>query len=487
MSSFGDSVQKLRDKLGSLGKRGGGSSGGESGGSGGKAKFDAKAAVAWCKGNPVIVASLAVMVAAPVAAWWFSSELHAEADLKTEEHAKELAALERLEKTQVEIALPGREPLSQTGVVTPKMVAAFETLTGRLREDAVAVQRAAVRHNQKERTKLLADIHVRANNINTIAETVHRALMDSMAATLAAARAGQPPEFDRVVDQVQRRQDQFIFGEKKTKRSELSPDEVSKLQVALSDKRLQVYADAATNISFYADTTRLGLPASYTDAGSPPVEGKMFYWLWRAWVVEDVVRALAKANQPYRSVLDAPVKRLVSVTFTDGEPLSPPAVPGAAAVEGAAPAVLPPPPPIDVKMPVNYDFGRTFTGRQTNSLYDVRTCRVELVVATRMLPEVLNAIARENFMTVTNLQLSPANAFADAAEGYLYGPEPVSRVSLTIESVWLREWIGKLMPKDLQAARGTTGLTTDDPPPAAPAGEALPAGEAPAGDAASSG
>jgi hypothetical protein len=469
VSSLGDSIQKFRDKLGSLGKRGGGGDGAGAG----KAKFDAKAAIVWVKRNPVIVASVAVMIAAPVAAWWFSSELHAEADKQTAAHAAELSALEKLEKTQVEIALPGQDPLSQTGVVTPRLVAAYESLTGRLRADALAVQRAALKHNQKDRTALPTSIHISPANINTIAESVHTALMTSMQATLAAARAGSPPSEESTADQVQRRHDQFIAGEKKADRKSLTAEELSKLHAALAEKRLQVYADTAANISFYADVSRLGLPASYSEAGNPPSEGRLFYWLWRAWVNEDIIRALAKANQPYRSVLEAPVKRLVGVVFRDREDLGPPPGPASGASAAGAEGAHPEPvaiAPIDPKQPVPYAFNRTFSGRQSNPLYDVRECDVTLVVATRLLPEVLNAIARENFMTVTRLRMVPADAFADAAEGFIYGPEPVSRVTLTIESIWLREWIGRLMPKDVQMARGTDGRTVDDPP-AAPAGE----------------
>lgn len=483
MSSFSDSIQKFRDKLGSLGKSGGGGGGS----SGGKSKVDAKVVLAWVKGNPVIVASIAVMIAAPVAAWWFSSQMHADADALTAEHAKELAALERLEKTPVEISLPGRDVLSQSGVVTPRMVAEYENLTGKLRADAIAVQRAALKHNQKNRTQLPSDIRITPSNVNTIAGTVHRALMASMQETLNSARAGTPPDYDRILDQVQRRQDQFIFGEKKQDRKSLSVDELAKLHAALAEKRLQVCADAAANLSFYADMATLGLPSSHLDAGSPPSEGRLFYWQWRAWMVEDVIRSLAKANQPYRSVVESPVKRLIGIRFLDKEDLAPPASANAAPpVEGAEAPVAMGPPPIDPKLAVPYQFssGGTFTGRQTNSLYDVRVFEVGLVVTTRMLPEVLNAIARENFMTVIDVKLTPADAFAEAADGFVYGAEPVSRVILRIESVWLREWLGKLMPKELQAARGTTGKTVDEMAPASTEGTAP---DAAAADTAASG
>lgn len=473
MSSFGDSIQKLRDKLGSIGKKGG-----DGGSSGGGSKFDAKKTMAWLKRNPLIVASVAVMVLAPAAAWWFSSQMHAENDKQTEDRAKEMVSLEKLEKTSVEIALPGREPSQQIGVVTPKMVAAYEELTRKLREDAVAVQKTALIKNQKQRTKLTADISVRPSNVNTVAETVLNTLRKSVEDALVAARAGVPPDEDKVIDQVQRRQDQFISGEKKTDRKSLTAEELDKLNRALAEKRLQVYADGAATVSFYADIYDLGLPTDpkSATAGTAPSESKMFYWQWRTWIVEDVIRAVAAANKPYRNVVDSPVKRIVGLRFSDEKSFETVPAPAAASAPGSAlgtgaPAEGAPadaaaaptgPPPIDPKNAVPYDFVRSFTGRQTNTLYDVRKFRVTMVVATAGLPDILNAIAKENFMTVVNISMLPADAFADAAEGYIYGADPVSLVNIDIESIWLREWMGKLMPKEMQAHRGTNGRTVDE-------------------------
>jgi hypothetical protein len=189
--------------------------------------------------------------------------------------------------------------------------------------------------------------------------------------------------------------------------------------------------------------------------------------------VDDILQALAAANKPYRSVIDAPVKRLVSISVPEEQlPAPSDKAADAAPAEGAEPAAAPSTasvPPIDAKAPVAYDFRRTFTGRSSNALYDVRRATVTVVVATSMLPEVLDAIAKANFMTVVGLTIRPADAFAAADEGYMYGAAPVSEVRLSIESVWLREWTGKLMPPELQALKGTTGRMTDDPPPAPPA------------------
>ena len=472
MSSLTDSIQKLRDSLSKLGKRGGSSEGGSEGSGGAGGKFDPKAALAWVKTHPVIVASVAAMLVAPVAAWWFASDIHAANDEAASKRAQEMAALEKLEKTTVEISLPGVAKEQKVGVVNEKAVNAYKQLAEKLHGDSVAIQRAALAHNQGSRKALFADIRRTASNTNTIAETVFDAVRDHAAAVLKDVRGGMPPSDESLTDQLQRRQDQFIATLRKADRKSLSDDEQQQLKNELRDKRLQLYADAAVNLSFYADIDTLGLPGSPMEAGTPPSETSLFLWQWREWIIEDILRAAAAANKPYRSVSDAPVKRVLSIAVREDTlpKVAPPAAdappPDAGAAPAADAAAAPPVaiPPIDLKAPVTYDFAKSITGRVSNNLYDVRTATVRMVVASSMLPEVLNAIARQNFMTVTGLEVSAADAFAAADEGFMYGGKPVCEVKLTVESIWMRPWLAKLMPKELRERKGTDGRTTDDPP-----------------------
>ena len=62
MSALTDSIQKVRDSLSKLGKRGGSSDGGSEGSGGAGGKFDPKAVLAWVKTHPAIVACVGVMV-----------------------------------------------------------------------------------------------------------------------------------------------------------------------------------------------------------------------------------------------------------------------------------------------------------------------------------------------------------------------------------------------------------------------------------------
>ena len=484
MSSLGESIQKLREQLSGLTKRSGGGS--SSPAPAGGSKFDAKAVTAWVKANPVIVVSVAVMVAAPAITWWFSSGMHAAADAETSKRAQEFAALEKLEKSTIDISLPGKAPEQRTGLIGDKTVAAYKELATRLRSDAMTMQATAVGHNQRGRDKLFVDIRVTRENNNTIAETVHSAVVARMAADLKRLRAGAPPAEPLVVEQLQRAQDQFIARERKPDRKSLDDAQTQFLRKQLAERRLQLYSDSASNLAFYADLRDLGLPASAADAGKEPSEAVFFGWQWRTWIIEDILDAVASANKPFKSVMEAPVKRVLSIAVREDAVAkaapaagaeAPPADAAPAEGQAAAPAA-PSFAPIDPKLPVSYDFARSLTGRVSNSLYDVRYATVRLVVATAALPEVVNAISRQNFMTVTSLDVRPADAFDAADQGFIYGAEHVSEVRMTIESLWLRQWLARLMPAELQAAKGTDGRTVDDPPPATP-------GDAPAADPAS--
>jgi hypothetical protein len=476
LSALTDSIQKVRDSLSKLGKRGGSSDGGSEGSGGAGGKFDPKAVLAWVKTHPAIVACVGVMVIVPVAAWWVASDIHAANDEAAGKRAQEMAALEKLEKSTVEISLPGVAKEQKVGVVNKKAVDAYKALAQKLHGDAVAIQRAALEHNQRGRKALFADIRRTASNTNTIAETVFDAVYAHAAAVLKDVRAGMPPSDESLTEQLQRRQDQFIATLRKADRKSLSEDERQQLKNELRDKRLQLYADAAVNLSFYADIDTIGLPGSPMEAGSPPSETSLFLWQWREWIIEDILRAAASANKPYRSVSDAPVKRVLSIAVREdvlpkvAAPAADAPADGSAAPAGdgaAAPPVSIP--PIDMKAPVAYDFAKSMTGRVSNNLYDVRTATVRMVVASSMLPEVLNAIARQNFMTVTGLEVASADAFAAADSGFVYGGKPVCEIKLTLESIWMRPWLAKLMPKELRERKGTDGSTTDDPPPEVPA------------------
>ena len=83
-----------------------------------------------------------------------------------------------------------------------------------------------------------------------------------------------------------------------------------------------------------------------------------------------------------------------------------------------------------------------------------------IVVTTRGLPKVLDALSRRNFMSILDVKVRPADAFEAAQEGFIYGVDPVSTVDLVIETIWFREWTADAMPPDL---RGMLGINSTPP------------------------
>ena len=100
-----------------------------------------------------------------------------------------------------------------------------------------------------------------------------------------------------------------------------------------------------------------------------------------------------------------------------------------------------------------------------NPIFDVRRMELELIVSSARLQDVINAIHRTNFMTVTLVNIEAVAPEAELGQGFDYGGEHVVRAKLDIESVWLRSWTAKLMPKVL---RGALAIPEVAPAEAAP-------------------
>ena len=76
------------------------------------------------------------------------------------------------------------------------------------------------------------------------------------------------------------------------------------------------------------------------------------------------------------------------------------------------------------------------------------------MVSTTGITDMVDALSRQNFMTVLDVRIRPVNVFEAATEGFIYGIDPVSKVDLVIETIWMREWTADLMPPDLRDALG---------------------------------
>ena len=451
----------------------------------------------WIKSHLVVVICAVVILAAPITAWYVSSGMSSSLRTDLQQTASKVKELDRYRSTTVALEVPGGDPISVRGVVNPRLLEAYESAVTTIGSQAEIVHAAGLDRNRSVdgRTRTADDIlpdHFPAPRSKAALEempfAMHEALVDAYRGLLADVGAGAPPVAQGVSERLSRRRDVFVSGARKDSVDDLEGDEIDAMRAELTAARLNIYRshalgeDGSAPIRFYAGLGEMPIPA---EPKSMLPLGTMFEWQWDYWVTEDLLHAFAAANGD-ETVLEGPMKRLVSLSILplgaelpEGGGSSSSSgfgggTPGMGAGGGnpgrrgrgggnaaAAPAdmgvgapVRPGKAKVDPGAPAKVDKTLSITGRASNNVYDVRIVECELVVATRGVPKVIDAIAQQNFMTVLDVKLRPANAFSAANDGYIYGIEPVSRVSIRLESVWLREWTADTMPSDLREALG---------------------------------
>ncbi|MAH66493.1 MAG: hypothetical protein CMJ27_08910 [Phycisphaerae bacterium] len=452
----------------------------------------------WIKSHLVVVICAVIILAAPITAWVISSGMNASLRAELQQTASKVKELDRYRSTTVALEVPGGDPISVRGVVNPRLLEAYESAVTTIGSQAEIVHAAGLERNRSinGRVRTADDIlpdHFPAPRSKAGLEempfAMHEALVEAYRNLLAEVQAGTPPEAQAVSERLSRRRDVFVSGARKDSVDDLEGDEIDAMRGELAAARLNIYRshalgeDGTSPIRFYAGLGQM--PIAPEPKSMLPL-GMMFEWQWDYWVTEDLLHAFAAANGD-ETVLQGPMKRLVSLNvlplgaelpegggnsggsgFSGGTPGMGAgggnpgrrgrgggnAAAAAPAASGAGAPARPGKARVDPGVAANVDKSLSITGRASNDVYDVRIVECELVVATRGIPKVIDAIAQQNFMTVLDVKIRPANAFSAANGGFIYGIEPVSRVNIRLESVWLREWTADAMPSDLREALG---------------------------------
>lgn len=195
---------------------------------------------------------------------------------------------------------------------------------------------------------------------------------------------------------------------------------------------------------------------------------ELIWWSQMAlWVQEDVALAISQANEiaqtrdggTQRDVTRSAVKRLIKLDLTPGPGMlimpSGRTLGGLAAgsiAGGAAEEVVA---PLSTSEPIKLDPQVSPSGRVTTGMYDVIQFRLDMVVAAKELPMVLQTLSKNRLITVLNIETFMAEDAALAnREGFIYGPEPVAHVVLRCEIVFLRDWTVPLMPDVIKKMLG---------------------------------
>ncbi len=432
----------------------------------------------WIRANVYTVIAVAIMIAAPVGMWFVAGNLNQAVQNEVEQRAKKIAELSRFEKTSITFGspVPGNETISASIAVNRRFLDRYQEVVDVIRQDMERVREEVFRINHKDREILVPELFPEPppRRVETLPQKMYRALQGAYEQLIADVGAGDPPTTETMVENLTAAQERYLAQILKRATTELTEEEQAGLTEHLTKTRLSYYADAAKGLNMYASLDGINVPAEeeYPDRAEGDGMSRMFDWQWRFWIKQDILSALAKCNEPYNSIVDAPLKRVVSLVVTDdpgnvGTSGSVPAVgsgagfgtsgasstgrrrgrsksSGGQAIRSSA----------DPGREVPLDYSYSFTGRTSNPLFDVRRVEVLLIVDSEKMPEVFDALARYNFMTIVNASVATVNLFDAIKSGYFYGSKPVSLVSLDLETVWFRSWTTEFMPPDLKAALG---------------------------------
>lgn len=470
-------------------------------------KVDFDRVLSMLKGRWVPIVCGIVIVAAPLTAWLLLDMVRQPIVSELKRRSDAFDKLASLEKTPVEVKKADGAAASESVTLNEEIIRRVAAHNRTLGGGAEAIYEAAVRRNRGcgdlvecktfrhtltpgLEAVLPAPKDASQRDVAILRESEFSALEKAREAKMKSFGTDTAPKPSAVLEHVQRAEQEYLAGTlRKRSRGEVTdPKELEALNLHLVDARKEFLGQHAAQLSFYLDPWAVNWPTIAAPSGDKANEAAaydralatLFQYQWDLWLVDDVLSAIRRVNDEgasggsaaLRGPMVAPVKRVVQLSVT---PIGQVAAPsGDAAAGGEAPADAAAGPTgeaIDAKAAVTPDFTVSITGLKSNQLFDVRTATLRVVVETAAIPRLIDALARQNFISVTSIAMTPADAFAAARQGFVYGPQPCSDVTLTLESVWFREWVTERMPTAMRKALNTAGPAAKEPA----AGETPPA------------
>ncbi len=461
--------------------------------------------MAWVKSHlAIVICSAVILISLPVG-WFFSSSWNKQIKEKQEAAATEkYKAVETASKVTYKLPrLSPQDPEIQVaGAPNQTLTDWFKTHRDKILAQAQGIVQEAERINKRDHVPLVEGLF--PNATGQAAQVKALEMAEKIVYTgnntsayprlLQKVGAGTPPEAGSVSTIVAEERAKLVEQITSGTKRELTAEERERVEKASVERRLAEYRARAAELSMYA--TMDVFPKGDRNLGSfvprqmpdkPPTLDECFGWQFDYWLMSDILDALALANrdsggQP-TSIDRSVVKRLEKMETSDQWVMAF-ASGGGASSDGSSAAAAEPGSPDALIEP---KFDKSITGRWSgpgNAVYDVRNVSLTVVVSSARLPQLLDAFARTNFMTVTDLDLSDVDIWADLEQGYFYGSEHVVRAKLIVETVWLRSWTVPLMPAKV---RGFLALPTEDPKPEgkpeeAPADGSTPPAPAKGGD-----
>jgi hypothetical protein len=456
-----------------------------------------KGVLAKLKGRLVIVVLSVLIVVMLPTAWFVSGKLNAKIrEQQTKAYQDEAAKIKRANR--VTYTLPriseaeSSDALSDSRAPNDRVTNWFKAQRAEREQQINEITSRVVSFNRDSHGRLIEAFPPAAD---ADARTTRRSALELARAITGDGRgydrsayeilfeqmgAGKAPDRDEVSQSIaefeERELDRLrnLAGED----GNLSDDQEQELSDSLVERRIGEYRRVAREISFYGSPAAVTgeqqeqfsrsfrpSPRAFDSYGSSeipvvvpeerPTLAQGYIWQWDYWVIEDILRAIARANtdaagDPTPVDLSV-VKRVESIRidkFTipdvDSEPADAMGFGGGGGMMGSTSD--------DAAGPER----TTITGRKSgDGAYDLRRATVVVIVSPARLIEFLDAIKATNLMTVTDLDLEEIDVWADLADGYFYSDdEYVMRATIQIESVWLRDWAKEFMPGPVRKALG---------------------------------
>lgn len=364
----------------------------------------------------------------------------------------------------------GEQVPSETRLPNAKLTEWFKAQRAKRAEASKSVVAELIAFNRGHRTDLNKMFLVErlfpkpaATEGSLKAREMARAVEEAPAKLLSIVRAGSPPDAEDMKRSLGDRRAERVLAMVPPGQNEqaLTPEQQAELSRDLVSFRVRRYQMQAERIGVYATPAAISLPKG--PAQGDPSLNQCWDWQMQVWAIEDVLRAIAAANAPAadRGVPAAIVKRIESISV---QPMPGLVVgreggaggggPEGGSTGGATDAGTPPDPNA---APLNASV--SITGRQSgpgtgNGLYDLRKIDLTVIADAQSVPQIIDALAKVNLMTVLRMELEQVDSVQHLNEGYFYGRQPVVRATMTIESLWLREWTTPFMPEPVRTALG---------------------------------
>lgn len=419
----------------------------------------------WVKANWLIIVLSVIAVAALPVMFFFSMKLNR--TLREQVNTQVQADMKEVSNSTVTYSVPdvqkpdGKSFEVKTDV-NERLTKLFATSRDAIKRESSQIGGAAVKFNEGEHRPLVNGLFPQpsASDRNRVMNQFAREYIERLPGQILESANAKPPLDAAILGSRLR---DYKNGREETAQAvggagEMTAEDAAKLNQELLAARIDQYKVWANQITMYASPTALTevIPAAIPNP--LPTMSQLWDWQTRAWILNDVFKAMSLANSSSGSgdgsVLSGVVKRLIKIQVdsADFQNVSDEQAPADAGMDLSASTVT-------TKNPVTPNYAVSLSGRYSgpstgNQYYDLRKVTLDLVVAPDKLPALFDAIASVNFMTVLKCDLMPAEVEADLREGYYYGNDHVMRAVIVVETVWLREWTKKYMPPVVRQSLG---------------------------------